>query len=182
MKSIKAQQPPANSKKSWRRYSLDLLLLLMVVSGVHYWQTKDNLETGHSEPVPTFKLPSLSGKMISNLNESKIAIYYFFAPWCTICHLSIENLNTLKSDIEAGKVNVYIIALDWKSKSEVLDFVEQHDLPAEVLLGSLKQQQDFKIKGFPTYYIANANNHLEWVSVGYSTSIGFKTRIKLLTD
>lgn len=180
--TLKRKSIQTNTSRAWWRYLIDLGLIVLVITIIHVWQTKDSLPTTTGNQVPYFRLPTLSGSEMSNVDNNRVSVYYFFAPWCTICHLSIENLNTLKSEINTGEVNLYIVALDWKSKEEVASFAAQHDLPVEVILGTVKQQQEFKIKGFPTYYVTNANNQLKWVSVGYSTSLGLKARIKMLTE
>ena len=162
---------------SWR----DLMIIIAIMIGIHFWQVKDSLPTDGANTAPSFVLPSLSGQIIDSNNKAAVpSIYYFFAPWCNICHLSIENINTLKQDINNKNVNVYIIALDWKTVDEVKQFVSEHDLPVDVLLGTVQQLKDFNIKGFPTYYISNSNDQLEFVSVGYSTSLGMKSRLALI--
>lgn len=162
---------------SWR----DLLIVIAVLVGIHFWQVRDSLPTDGANTAPSFVLPGLSGKITDSSNKAPVpSIYYFFAPWCNICHLSIENINTLKQDILEQKVNVYIIALDWKSADDVKQFASQHDLPVDVLLGTSKQLKDFHIKGFPTYYISDSSDQLQYVSVGYSTSIGLKSRLALI--
>jgi peroxiredoxin len=169
-------------KSAWLSFGFDFVLLLVALWCIHWWQVNDTLRANNRQEVPIFSLPTLDGQIISNADTDKISVYYFFAPWCTICHHSIENLNTLQPEINSGEINLYIIALDWKDLTEVENFVVQHNLPVKPLLGTQQQRFDFKIKAFPTYYVTNAQNTIEWVSVGYSTSLGLNARLQWLLD
>ncbi|MEE4246025.1 MAG: TlpA disulfide reductase family protein [Kangiellaceae bacterium] len=158
----------------------ELLFFLLLFVGLQWWQGRDLLTASDSITAPIFQLPALhSDQVISNQTNNKPSIYYFFAPWCSVCDLSIENLNAFADELAAGKINLYIIALDWQSVEEVAAFVSQHQLPVRVLLGSQTTMNEFQIKGFPTYYVADQDNKLIWGSIGYSTTLGLKTRLAL---
>jgi hypothetical protein len=84
--------------------------------------------------------------------------------------------------LKQQNIKLYIIALEWKDKNEVLDFVSHRQLPVKPLLGNREQLRQFKVKAFPTYYVTNSQNEIEWVNVGYSTELGIKIRSKWLTN
>jgi peroxiredoxin len=168
--------------KPLRNLVLIVCLIIMVFLLVHWWQTKDALPASGHLRIPAFTLPDLDGEMISNIKDQGPALYYFFAPWCTVCDASIENLNVLNPMLKQQNIKLYIIALEWKDKNEVLDFVSHRQLPVKPLLGSREQLRQFKIKAFPTYYVTNSQNEIEWVNVGYSTELGIKIRSKWLTN
>ncbi|WP_144394084.1 TlpA family protein disulfide reductase [Pleionea sediminis] len=166
--------------KRWLRW-YDLLILATVIITAHYWQTRDSLNTSGTLIAPSFTLPTLDGAIIDTTQQVNVpTVFYFFAPWCSVCDWSIDNLNTLQNDIQANKINVYVVALDWRTKEEVESFMAERNLPVPVILGTQQQTLDFQIKGFPTYYIADENNVLRWASVGYSSGIGIQARLKLL--
>ena len=173
--------PQKNNKKIIR----DIVLITTLFFLVQWWREKDLLATNGTMQAPEFNLVSLEGETIrypDSLATSKPALFYFFAPWCQVCDLSIENLNSLKTELEQEQLALYIIALDWRSKEEVEHFVDQHQLPVSVLLGTSQQLIDFQIKGFPTYYVANSQGQLTAASLGYSTSAGIKLRTNSLLN
>jgi len=110
-----------------------------------------------------------------SLKTNKTLIY-FFAPWCKVCHLSINNLNILRSQISEDKLSILIVALDWKSKTEIENYMTEHELEFPVLLGNRNWSNQYKIKGFPSYYVLDNNGHIISKSMGYSTSIGMLLR------
>lgn len=147
----------------------------------HWYQTRNSLLSEQDSQIPNFVLPSLGDITIESSDLlNKPTVVYFFATWCSICNLSMKNLKGLESDWKAGKVDVVLIALDWQSKSSVEKFIHEKQLHFPVLLGNNTTQRKFKIKGFPTYFIADERNVIQYMSVGYSTSLGLKARLKLL--
>ncbi|NVJ49152.1 MAG: redoxin domain-containing protein [Gammaproteobacteria bacterium] len=131
--------------------------------------------------MPVSQLPLVTGETLNtrSLND-KPTVYYFFAPWCKVCEYSIDNLTALEPQWREDKVNVLIIALDYSSLNEVTAYIDRHQLPFPVALGSRTIAERYKINGYPTYYIADAEGILNWVSVGYSTELGLITRLQLL--
>ncbi len=109
-------------------------------------------------------------------SEADKTLIYFFAPWCTVCHLSIGNLSILRDQISEDKLTILIVALDWKNKNEIEDYVIEHELDFPVLLGDQRWLQQYKIKGFPSYYLLDNKGNIVSKSMGYSTSIGMLAR------
>ena len=80
------------------------------------------------------------------------------------------------------KLTYLFIALDYNGVDEVKQFVAEHDLVVDVLLGGPQQQRDYQVTAFPTYYVADRNGSIQWASLGYSASLGIKMRVELLSD
>ncbi len=153
------------------------IFIVFGLIALYFWQNYRAIPESHN--APSFNLVSLNGLAYNNNNNDKPNFYYFFAPWCKVCHLSIENLNTIKDKIDHAEINLYIIALDWRHREDVITFVESHDLPANVLLGTEQTKAEFSIKGYPTYFTADKNNQILSASIGYSTAAGIKMRALL---
>ncbi len=167
------------TKKFWLTLIGEITFFLVVFSALSYWQEQDLLES--NTEVESLTAITLEGKPYT-FPTTKMAdktLIYFFAPWCKICHISIGNLNILRSQISAKDLNIIIVALDWKSKAEISDYMKEHDLDFPVLLGDEKWQQKYKIKGFPTYYVLNEKAEVLSKSIGYSSSIGMLRRALL---
>ena len=133
------------------------------------WQTKDLILIQKS--APNFNLVSLSGKTYTLKNQKMIL--YFFSPSCTVCHLSIGNLVELKRDDLA----IYAIALSYKSREDVEQFVREKELTIPVLLGDSEIMNQYKISAFPTYYIIEKHQKIESFDIGYTTEIGMRLRL-----
>jgi thiol-disulfide isomerase/thioredoxin len=99
-------------------------------------------------------------------------LIYFFAPWCKVCSLSIGNLEYLNSD----KINIVRVALDYSNVEAVQNFAAKHNISNQILLGHEGLKQQFKIQGYPTYYIIDDQQKVMAKSFGYSTALGLKLR------
>ena len=123
-----------------------------------------------SQQADHFKLPSTMDDMVDLAASDKPTILYFFAPWCQICHLSIDNLQDFYMD--NPDVDIIAIALDYKSQKEVTDFTLSHQLTFPVVFGDYKVKQHFKIFAYPSYYFLDTQNNIQKRSVGYTSSAG----------
>ena len=95
---------------------------------------------------------------------------YFFAPWCFYCRTSIGNLQDLVTD---GRVRWgTAVALDYGGIAEVQAFIDETGVTLPVLMGTGQTAADWKIRGFPTYYVIDAQGEIHSRSVGYSTLAG----------
>ena len=97
-------------------------------------------------------LPTLMHDTVSISANDKPVVLYFFAPWCEICHMSIGNLQSIyeKND----NIDVIAIALDFTDQSEVERFTRRHQLTFPVALGNEQLKKQYKIEGYPSYYVS----------------------------
>ena len=119
-------------------------------------------------------LLSLDEKTIPITATNKTKVLYFFAPWCQICHASIGNLENLF--LKREDVDVVAIALDYGNVEEVHTFVMDKQLTFPVALGNNEIKSQFKIDGYPSYYVIDENNTVIAKSLGYSTELGLYLR------
>jgi thiol-disulfide isomerase/thioredoxin len=156
----------------WLALFFDALVILSIFLSVHAWQTRD---LPVNEPAPETLLAQLDGAGIrSVVKEGEPGIVYFFAPWCFYCRSSIGNLDEL---VEEGRVSWgTVVALDYGDASEVQDFIEQTGISLPVLMGTGKTAVDWGIRGFPTYFVVDADGRISSRSVGYSTKAGMMFR------
>ena len=155
-----------------------LLIFIGIFLAITWWQQKDMLPTYSNSLAPSFSLVDMAGNVIQfdPGEQTQKTLVYFFAPWCSVCHVSIDNIESIKQSSE-GKINFYAIALDWKSKQEVEAFLAEHDLTMPILLGTNETLNDFKIGGFPSYYVIDRNGILQSKDMGYTTEIGMRVRL-----
>ncbi len=168
--------------KFWLTVFGEILFITAIFMALSYWQERDMLTSDANVPVLTAS--ALDGKQYrfpDKLQKTEHTLIYFFAPWCKICHLSIGNLNILRNQISEDRLKIVIIALDWKNKSEVEDYMAEHDLDFPVLLGDQSWQEQYKIMGFPSYYILDKNGVVLSKSMGYSSSVGMIARALTFT-
>ena len=119
-------------------------------------------------------LTTLMNEKIQLLSNDKETVIYFFAPWCQICHLSIENLEEFY--LENENINVIAVALDYVDVKEVRDFANQHELTFPIALGNEAIKHQFSISAYPSYYVIDKENKVVEKSLGYSSKVGMYLR------
>lgn len=156
----------------------NVALAVIVFMVLTRWQERDMLES--NTPAPRLTAYSLDGEefqfpLVSK--KAKHTLVYFFAPWCKICHISIGNLNIIHNQFDGSELEIFIVALDWQSRTEIIDYMAEHELNFPVIMGDQQWQSRYKIQGFPTYYLLNSEGDIVARSMGYSSSIGMIGRI-----
>ena len=121
-----------------------------------------------------FVLPTTVGESIALSSNGSNTVIYFFAPWCKVCHASIDNLQALYQKNE--QLNVIAVALDYVDRGEIEQFTKIHQLTFPVAFGNEQVKRFFKIQAYPSYYVLNEQNTIISKSMGYSTELGLYLR------
>jgi thiol-disulfide isomerase/thioredoxin len=160
-------------KSSWTR---DILIGVIIITGFMAYQNRNLLEDDGSIQISAQNFIQLNGDMYSLEPSDKKTLLYFFAPWCTVCKMSIGNLDVVDTD----DFNVVRVALDYQSVEEIHAFAKDAGVQGTVLLGGEPHKKRFNISGYPTYYILNENLQVIKHDMGYSTLLGLKFRTETL--
>ncbi|MCS6983760.1 MAG: TlpA family protein disulfide reductase [Leptospiraceae bacterium] len=147
-------------------FILEIAILLMIFETIHLYQKRHLLK----EKAPALVLKDLSGQSYS-LESHKRYLVYFFAPWCRVCKLNFDNLARLKSIKNPKTFEIYAIALSYENEQEIRDFIQNYPVSYPILLGNDETGIEWKIKGFPTFYVVE-NGHIVSSSVGYTSTLG----------
>jgi thiol-disulfide isomerase/thioredoxin len=158
--------------KTLRGYAFEIVMVCLVVGAIFAFQQRNMLPSDGSVMLPDTQFVTLSGNTRMLLANDKPTLVYIFAPWCSICRLSINNLDSL----DPNKVNVVRIAVDYQHTEELSEFVRDVGVQGDVLLGNRQTMQDFKVTAFPSIYILQPDGSVVGRSVGYTTSLGLNLR------
>ncbi len=159
---------------------------VLVFIGVFYlasqWQQRNMLDTNVQSIVPTLALPNINGTtQTTNFHDVKKpqqkTLVYFFAPWCTVCHYSVDALESIKQSTPQEDLNIVMVALSWKNIEEVKTFLDEHKITVPVLLGTNQTASDYKINGFPSYYLISNKGEIIAKDMGFTTQAGIKLRL-----
>ncbi len=162
------------SARPWRRWLFELGAVVLIFLVVDQWRSRALLAS--TVPAPASVLPALAGHT-ATLPASGPTLVYFFAPWCTVCHLSIGNLVALSR--QQPELTIQLVALDYASVEEVQRFIADQQLPFAVLLGNRQTAVDWQVSAYPTYYLVNKQGQITARSMGYSTQLGLWVRAQL---
>ncbi len=163
-------------KHKWAAVLFEASIIILVLLLFSWFQNRGTIAAQH-KMAPDFILQSIDGKQyqLSQFKGKKVLIY-FFAPWCSICHMSGDNLNALRKARSEDELEILVVGLSWDSIDEIKQFAADLALTMPVLIGSEKQLSDYKIKGFPTYFVIDEEGKVDSASVGYSTELGMRLR------
>ena len=161
---------------------IQIIAAIAIFNLVSMYKESSLLDNSGTLPAPYFSLPQLKNNNLAEIPISRIdlshlkgqkTVLYFFAPWCTICKISIPNL---QSQVTEGDLKAIGIALDFENAEEVQDFTKVLDISFPVLLGNHQIRQNYQIQAYPTYYVIDENLKISARSMGYSTSLGLSLR------
>lgn len=155
-----------------RRITLEVAVFAALFFAVTAWQTRDLLATD-KQAAPALVANSLQGKIVDLADrQGRPALVYFFAPWCPYCSASADNLVRLRNLRDADELEILVVALDWESREQIQQYATEHELNVQVLLGDPAIWADWKVRGFPTYYVLDSEHRVVWRDFGYSTQFG----------
>lgn len=156
--------------RRWRRHALELVAFAGLLGLFTLWQARHLL--GGGEPAPPL---SVQGFDLSAL-EGKRVLVYFFAPWCGVCKVSAGNLATLRRLFDESELAIVPVALDYESTAEAQAFATEHALPGSLVLGDATVARDWRVSGYPTYYVLDADGKIAGATYGYSGLPGLVLR------
>lgn len=160
----------------WASILFEASIIVLVLALFSWYQNRGTL-AADGALAPDFTLKSVSGETVQlSQLKGKNVLIYFFAPWCSICHMSGGNLNDLRAAREKEDLEILVIGLNYEFEAEIQDFANELQLIMPVLYGNNQQMQDYKIKGFPTYFVIDEEGKITHRSVGYSTELGMRLR------
>lgn len=161
----------------WRRLA-EVLLFVVIVGGIYAWRTRDLLPAGDRVPAPAFELTDLQGRPWSlGALEGKPAVLYFFAPWCGVCAASSPQLRWFDHWM-GEEVQIVLVGLDWSSPAELAEYASRHELQLPVLAAGPQTAADYRIRGYPTYYVLDAEGRVAGRDFGYTTAPGLWLRTR----
>lgn len=157
-----------------RSLAIQIIIFTLIFNLVSWFKETSMLSTDTQLSTEPLILKTIMDKDIQLLANERKTVIYFFAPWCQICHLSIENLEDLY--LENQDVDVIAVALDYMDADEVRKFTKQHQLTFPIALGNENVKQKFNITAYPSYYVIDKQNKIVSKSLGYSSEVGMYLR------
>jgi thiol-disulfide isomerase/thioredoxin len=157
-----------------RSILIQLIVFLFIFNGVAMLRETSMLSSSDDVVPVVHQLKTIMDQEISLQANGKKTIVYFFAPWCQICNLSIDNLQSIYQ--KTPNIEVIAVALDFVDVEQVKKFTMNHQLTFPIALGNETVKSDYKVMGYPSYYVLDEENTIIARSLGYSSEIGLYLR------
>jgi len=160
---------------SWRRrlwLLLQAALFIAVIASIYAWRTRDLLPTDELMPAPAFELQDLDGKTWRLEDfKGKPTVLYFFAPWCKVCAASAHQLRWFH-DWFGDEVDLVMVGLDYVQVGDIAEYRQKHSIESLVLIGNPGIGREYRVPGYPTYYVLDAEGRIKRKDFGASTVVG----------
>jgi len=157
-----------------RSIIIQTLVFLLIFNAVAMLRETSMLSDSDDIVPVSHQLKTIMDDDILLQANGKKTIVYFFAPWCQVCNFSIENLQNVYQ--KTPDLTVIAVALDFVDADEVKKFTMNHQLTFPIALGNEAVKADFKVIGYPSYYVLDEENTIIARSLGYSSEIGLYLR------
>ena len=155
---------------SWLKIAIQLLLVLLLMAGIGAWKTKDAVRG---------EAPMIVGELLSgepfNLSEhrGKPVLVHFWATWCPVCQFENSTIDQLSNDY-----TVISLASWSKGKAEVMAFMRAENVHMPVLLDTDGEWAKlYGVKAVPASFILNKQGNIQFVTSGFTTSLGLRLRL-----
>lgn len=111
--------------------------------------------TSQSKAAPAFDLPDLNGGRLSlEALEGKVIVVDFWATWCGPCIKEIPEYAEFWRKNRPRGIEVVGIVMDSGSPEDIMDFVNEYQIPYVQLLGDEEIAAAFGVnQGYPTTFV-----------------------------
>jgi thiol-disulfide isomerase/thioredoxin len=162
----------------WKRFALEALLFIVLVAAIQAWRMRDLLPADERVAAPAFELVDLQGRPWTPAAlAGRPAVLYFFAPWCGVCAASAPQLRWFDRWM-GDEVPIVLVGLDWSRAAELEAYAARHELSMPVLVAGADVGADYRIRGYPTYYVLDAEGRIAGRDFGYTTAPGLWLRTR----
>jgi peroxiredoxin len=156
---------------------MDIALFLAIFAGISIWQSRSLVDSG--DPAPQASFVDLDGEQHTFDDYGGTnTIVVFWAPWCGVCGAESDNISRVQSWL-GDSVDVISVVLDYSSRAEIEDFIDEHEVDYPVLLGNGTTAHDFGVSSYPTIYFLSEDGRVSATAVGYTSTFGLLWRAML---
>lgn len=154
----------------WRGYAINLLLFVLMVAGIRFWQQRD-MVSGQAPPLQgvtaagqPFTLAAHSGHPV---------LVHFWATWCPVCRVEQASIAAIAHD----DPDVITIAMQSGKPDQLAVYMREQGISIPVINdpdGSIARAWGVHV--VPASFIISADGKVRFIEVGYTTGFGLRMR------
>lgn len=163
--------PAFNTPVHFTKISVDSLAL-------KYWVKRldedlsTNVALKSSGPFPEWKLISVSGDSLSSDRfRNKIIFYDFWYKSCFPCMKAMPAIQKLYEKYNNQGFQVVGLNPYDNDTAHLTKFLNQRDITFPSVVGAKPLAQQLNVRGYPSYFLVDKNNHIIYSGSGYSDQL-----------
>lgn len=175
-----AENKTAETKRFWQRDWFKNVLWFIAILAIYFVARSFMQGEVAKGQAPAIDTQSITGQPIQLSDyKGRPVMVHFWATWCPVCEYERDGIEAV-----AKKYAVINIATQSGSNAELLAYARQHGMNADIIVNDANGElmKRFGAKATPTSFIVDANGDIQFVEVGYSTSMGLKARLWSLSE
>ncbi len=170
------------------RHILEASLIIAVILGAQYWQTRDLpegaapplagvLTNGQEVKVPGGTQSAGAGALHARDSASRASdtatLVAFWSTWCPVCKAEEGNIVSVAQDHR-----VISVAMQSGDAATVLKHLKERgiDLP-QLIDADGRHAMNWRVRGVPTHFVVDGAGNVRFRVVGYATTWGLKARL-----
>jgi len=166
-----AEPSPTKKRRSWKRWAIEIAVVALVVLGFRAWQTRGAADG----PAPALSATTITGEPVSLEGLGEPVLVHFWATWCGVCQAEEGNIDSV-----AEGHRVISVASQSGHPQRVAAYMAQRGLSFPVVndpRGALSHR--WGVDAYPTSFVVDADGRIRHVEVGYTTTLGLRSRLLL---
>jgi len=155
--------------RPWKRRLLEAALIVAVILGAQYWQTR-GLPEGIAPPLVGVLTDGGQVKVCAGDTATLVA---FWATWCPVCKAEEDNIVAVAKDHR-----VIPVAMQSGDAATVTKHLRERgiDLP-QLVDADGRHAMNWRVSGVPTHFVVDGAGNVRFRVVGYATTWGLKARL-----
>lgn len=157
----------------WRGYLINVLLLVLVVAGIRFWQQRD-MVAGAAPQLQGITLAGQPYRLPARPDQP--VLVHFWASWCPVCRAEQGAIAAIAQD----DLNVITIAMQSGTPEQVAAHMREQGIAFPVLNDPEGRiARAWGVHAVPVSFIIAPDGEIRFVEVGYTTQIGLRLRMWL---
>lgn len=160
---------PFSSLKRWQRLLLEAALILAVIVGAQYYQTR-GLPEGAAPPLAGVLTDGSHARVGAGDTPTLVA---FWSTWCPVCKAEEGNIVSVAKDHR-----VISVAMQSGDAATVMKHLKERGIELPQLIDADGRHAiNWGVRGVPTHFVVDAAGNVRFRVVGYATTWGLKARL-----
>ncbi len=118
---------------------------------------------------PDFSLQDPSGKEWTLESfKGKVLVVDFWGTWCPPCRAAMPGMQALHEKYKGKPVAVVGFNFERDKKADPAKYMKDNNFTYQLLLKAEKLTSDFRVGGFPTFYVVSPTGEILWGAMGHA--------------